>query len=364
VNHPLISVVIPTYNRAHCISRAIRSALCQTYSHIEVIVVDDGSDDGTEEAVRKNFAANKQLAYVRQDHAGVASARNHGTRIARGQYVALLDSDDAWEPWKLELQAACLTAHPELALVCSDMAAVDARGEVVAPRYLATMYDAYSFFTLDAIFSGKEPLASHGPARGPAGDGTLFYFGQIFSCMIIGNLIHTSTAVIAKEALARIGGFPENMRVGEDYDAYLRICRDHPVGLLDIPSMRYQVGMPDTLTSAPYRLEAALNYFHSIEPFLTHERDRITLSDAMIRTAWARAFRWIGYEYMNTGDFRKARAYFLGSIRRRPLQPAVWCYAASGLLPNSVAGFIRRLYGFRERLLPKGRSKPAIGVNP
>jgi hypothetical protein len=91
---------------------------------------------------------------------------------------------------------------------------------------------------------------------------------------------------------------------------------------------------------------------------------RIALSDEMIRLAWARAFRWIGYEYMNTGDFRRARAYFIRSIRYRPLQPAAWCYAASGLLPNAVASFIRRLYGFRERLLPKRKSKLGMCANP
>jgi glycosyltransferase involved in cell wall biosynthesis len=129
MNHRLISVVIPTYNRAYCISRAIRSALCQTYSRLEVIVVDDGSDDNTEEVVSKIAAADNRLVYTSQNHAGVGAARNHGMRIAKGEYVALLDSDDSWEPWKLEIQAACLAAHPELALVCTDMAAVNAQGD-------------------------------------------------------------------------------------------------------------------------------------------------------------------------------------------------------------------------------------------
>ena len=76
------------------------------------------------------------------------------------------------------------------------------------------------------------------------------------------------------------------MRVGEDYDAYLRICRDHPVGLLDVPSIRYQVGMPDTLTSARYRLEAAaeLSPQHRALSNASKRSDRF--SDAMIRLAW------------------------------------------------------------------------------
>ena len=352
MNQPLISVLIPTYNRAHCVSRAIESALQQTYANIEVIVVDDGSTDNTEEIVRQKFGSHKQLVYIRQDNAGVSAARNHGIRIAKGDYIAPLDSDDSWEPWKLEMQVACLVAHPELALVSTDMAAINAQGQVVKPRYLTTMYDAYSFFSLDKIFSNKEPLPKHVPGQALAGDNVFFYFGNVFSCMILGNLIHTSTVVVKKEVIRRVGGYPENLRVGEDYDTYLRICRDHPVGLLDVPSIRYQIGMPDMLTASRYLLEGALNYLHSIEPFLTHERERIHLPDAMIRFAWARAYRWIGHEYMNAGDFSKARGYFLKSIRQRPLQPAVWCYTAASVFPSAVARLIRKIYGFRRRLFP------------
>src|SRR6185436_10196720 len=111
---PLVSVVVPTYNRAYCLARTIDSALGQTHPSVEVIVVDDGSVDETAEMVAARYGSDARVRLIRQANAGVSAARNTGLRVARGDYVALLDSDDVWEPWKLELQVACMRARPEV----------------------------------------------------------------------------------------------------------------------------------------------------------------------------------------------------------------------------------------------------------
>ena len=108
---PLVSVVVPTYNRAYCLARTIDSALGQTHPSVEVIVVDDGSVDETAEMVAARYGSDARVRLIRQANAGVSAARNTGLRVARGDYVALLDSDDVWEPWKLELQVACMQGN-------------------------------------------------------------------------------------------------------------------------------------------------------------------------------------------------------------------------------------------------------------
>ena len=100
---PLVSVVIPTFNRAATIVRAVESVLQQTYRPLELIVVDDGSTDGTSEVLQ---AYGKAVVYVRQDNAGPAAARNRGIRESQGDMVAFLDSDDVWLAAKLERQVA------------------------------------------------------------------------------------------------------------------------------------------------------------------------------------------------------------------------------------------------------------------
>src|SRR4051812_13032545 len=92
----LVSVVIPTYNRAYILGRALDSLLAQTYRNLDIIVVDDGSTDGTRDLIAEKYSHDSRIRYVYQDNQGVSAARNSGLRLMRGDYVALLDSDDVW----------------------------------------------------------------------------------------------------------------------------------------------------------------------------------------------------------------------------------------------------------------------------
>src|SRR4051794_33477996 len=95
-----VSVVIPTFNRAYCLRRAIDSALGQTWSDLEVVIIDDGSTDDTRQVIDDSHRADGRVKYHYQDNGGVVAARNRGLALAAGGYVALLDSDDIWFPWK------------------------------------------------------------------------------------------------------------------------------------------------------------------------------------------------------------------------------------------------------------------------
>src|SRR5262245_27222824 len=142
----LVSVVIPSYNRAYCIAKTIDSVLAQTHRNVEVIVADDGSKDDTRSVIERTYGHDARVRYVQQTNQGVSAARNCGLREARGEYIALLDSDDVWLPWKLEAQLRCLDALPKAGMVWTDMSAVNPAGEVLYPRYLAKFYTAYGWF--------------------------------------------------------------------------------------------------------------------------------------------------------------------------------------------------------------------------
>ena len=103
INHPTISVIIPTYNRAHLIGKAVKSVLSQTYQDFEIIVVDDGSTDNTEEIV-KSFTDYKIYYICHKHNRGASAARNTGIKASRGEYIAFLDSHDEWLPEKLDKQ--------------------------------------------------------------------------------------------------------------------------------------------------------------------------------------------------------------------------------------------------------------------
>jgi glycosyltransferase involved in cell wall biosynthesis len=344
---PLVSVVIPTYNRAYCIARTIDSALSQTHDRVEVLVVDDGSRDATGDLVAERYRDEPRVRYVRQQNAGVSAARNHGLRLARGELIALLDSDDVWLPWKLEAQVACLTALPRAGMVWTDMDAMDPDGEIVARRYITTMYSAYRWFTRDELFQRSQPFSDVSPTLAARLDHPRLYSGEIFSAMILGNLVHTSTVLLRRERLERVKAFDERLRhSGEDYDFHLRTCREGEVAYLDAVSILYQRGRADQLTFAPkFAIHMATNFLRTVAPTITRDRDRIRLPQVVLDEVLAEAHAWVGECHLDRGEHDAARPHFAASLRWRPRQPKVLGFLALSLLPPRTVESLR--HGFR-----------------
>jgi GT2 family glycosyltransferase len=357
---PLVSVIIPTFNRAHCVGRAIESALRQTHAHTEVLVLDDGSTDGTGEGIAAFYGSEPRVRYFYHENRGVTATRNRGIGLARGDFVALLDSDDAWEPWKLELQVACFRHRPEIGMVWTDMAAVGPQGEVVSRSHLRTMYGAYRWFSRDDLFTAAFPLRDVAPGLDPVVGDRCLYTGDIFSQMVMGNLVHTSTVMIRRERLDRVGGFnPEFAVSGEDYDFHLRTCREGPVGFVDLATIAYQTGMPDRLTGRAYRVDAARNCLATVLPVLEHDRARIRLPEGMISDRLAEVYGWLADALLEVGDLPGARRHLVESLRHRPLQPAVLRRLAVAALPRPLGELVRRLAQAAKRRGARPRAEPS-----
>jgi GT2 family glycosyltransferase len=317
----LVSVIIPTYNRMRLLPRAIDSALSQTWSNLEVVVVDDGSTDGTERMVRGRYGADSRVRYFRQANAGVCAARNRALSAALGDYIAFLDSDDEWKHWKIELQLKCLDWAADVGMVWTDMEAVGPSGNVTAPRHLKSMYSAWRWFTEESLFERHRAFtaADLGIAEAPGG---VFHVGDVFGPMVMGNLAHTSTVLLTRARLQKVGGFdPSFGRAAEDHDFHLRTCREGPVGFIDVPTIRYQTGLPDRLTAL--RDQFPINFLRTLERSMAQDRERIRLPYWLIKTARAQAHGWLGECLLDRGDRRQARQHLLASLRLRPQQPRI-----------------------------------------
>jgi GT2 family glycosyltransferase len=353
----LVSVIVPTYNRAYCLPRTIDSVLRQTHAASEVILLDDGSTDGTRDLVRERYGREPRVRYFYQENQGVTATRNNALALARGDYVAFLDSDDWWEPWKLELQLACFARRPEVGMVWTDMQAIDPDGKVANPAYLRTMYGAYRWFPRDRLFPESFPLADIAPGlRGAAGD-RRFYVGDIFSQMVMGNLVHTSTVLLRRDRLAAVKKFNEELRVsGEDYDFHLRTCRAGPVGYVDVSAIHYQTGMPDRLTRPSYRVHAASNCLKTILPVLANDRARIRLPRRMIRERLAEVHDWVGEALLEAGEVSRARGHLAASLWHKPLQPRTLSLLLLASLPAAVGQSVRGASRYLKSLV---RRRPA-----
>jgi GT2 family glycosyltransferase len=347
----LVSVVLPTYNRAHLIGKAIESVLCQTYTCCEVVVVDDGSNDGTEEVIRGQFAGNARIRYFAQKNRGVGAARNVGMREARGEFIAFLDSDDAFVPGKLEMQVACLRFLPDAGMIWTDMEAVDAQGKTLFPAYLRRMYDkTYDYFPQPQDLFQREyrlQQVAPGGVGGFPGDTRLFC-GDISSPMVLGNLVHTSTVLLRRQRQEQVGFFDERLRVGEDYPFHLRTTRLGPVAFAEASATRYCIGMDDALTSLRNSFEIARAYVDTLEESLRDHRDRIHLPARMLERCQAAAYEWMGREHVKRGEASQGRANLLKSLRYRPFRPATIQWLLLSLLPYSLRETLRN---WRRRLL-------------
>ncbi|MGA9236278.1 MAG: glycosyltransferase [Desulfobacterales bacterium] len=209
ITDPLVSIIIPTYNRAWIVRDAIDSVLGQTYADFELIVVDDGSTDRTPQILD---AYGDRLRVIRQANRGVSAARNRGIGDSSGPLIALLDSDDIWLPEKLAVQVDFFKRYPS-ALICQTEEIWIRNGLRVNP--------------------GKRH-------RKPS--------GMIFERSLDLCLVSPSAVMVRRELLEEVGLFDENLPACEDYDLWLRVGCRFPVYLIDKPLTIKRGGHEDQLS--------------------------------------------------------------------------------------------------------------------
>jgi hypothetical protein len=211
-----ISVVIPTYNRAALVTRAVRSAVAATQDGDEIIVVDDASTDRTEEALAP---FRDRIRYVRAPHGGAGAARNRGIREAQRPLVAFLDSDDEWTPDKLYLQRAVMKARPDV-LFCFSNFGVRHDSATETPRYLYNWSkDARGW---DEIMGPGVPFSALAPL--PVGRGEFHvHVGSLHLVEMESDYILTSTFVVRREQAGDALRFAEDVPTLEDWECFGRV---------------------------------------------------------------------------------------------------------------------------------------------
>ena len=198
-----VSVVIPTYNSLHFLPQTLASVRAQTFRDFEIIVVNDGSSDGTEEWLAQHHEPH--LTVITQANKGVAEARNVGIDHSSSDYIALLDADDLWEPTKLEQQVACLDAHPEVGLVHTAIRYIDETGK-----------------DLERIL-------------GVQGEGSIWEEVVLKMPIRCG-----STPLIRHRCFAEVGGFEPSLHFSEEWDMWIRIAKTFEFAIINEPLVRYR----------------------------------------------------------------------------------------------------------------------------
>lgn len=252
-----VSAIIPAYNADSFIREAVDSALGQTHTDVEVIVVDDSSTDDTASVLQ---SYGERIIVHRQPNGGVAAARNAGARLASGRWVAFLDADDVWLPTKIERQLAVASTP----LSYTNRFNFGARGD------------------LPEIQSEVTPLLA----------------GDIFVPLLLrGNFITTSSVMMARDLFLDLGGFPMSPAVCEDWDLWLRAAERQPVTVVTEPLVGYR--LTSSSLSTNYRAMAHARRT-VVARALALDRGR-RLSWHVRRRIWAETFRTNGWDAGRSG---------------------------------------------------------------
>lgn len=280
---PAVSVIMPAYNVAPYIGEAIESVLAQTFADFELIVIDDGATDASAEIAAAFGARDPRVRVVRQANAGISAARNHGLRVAAGEVMAILDSDDAWDPGYLQAQMAVLAERPEVDIVTGNA------------------------WFLGSRLSGR-------PAR-PWPDGR--------PTPTLASILADETAVFIMSIFRRrvyqtVGPFDEGLRTNEDYDFWLRAAcagfvfhrNDRPLG--------YYRRRDDSLSASDLRmLPGILEVYRKLRPHLLDRPAELSILDAQIARFEVERVAAEARGAIETGDFDAARRHLAALHDRR-----------------------------------------------
>lgn len=237
----LVSTIIPTYNRRDELPRAIDSALAQSHVEQEVLVVDDGSTDGTAEMLAERYA--DRVRCIPRPNGGVSGARNLGMRESRGEFIALLDSDDEWLPTKLEKQLDLLRAHPDWGMVLCDVQRVDAAHRPTD------------------VLRRREQIPRDGDVLLPL--------------LRMPSLVPASV-LMRRSVFDTVGGFDESLRTAEDIDFHLRVAARFGIGVVEEPLVLAMRGHEGLSTYAGTQAD----YVRVMERFVFAESGRIPAAHA------------------------------------------------------------------------------------
>tara|TARA_R110000850_G_scaffold264954_2_gene394285 strand:- start:2489 stop:3364 length:876 start_codon:yes stop_codon:yes gene_type:complete len=277
-----VSVVTPTYNRARFLPDAVSSVLAQTYGDFELIILDDGSSDDTRE-VLEPFLADRRVRYFYQKNQGQSHARNHALDQAAGEFIAFLDSDDLWEPSKLEKQLAVFKSNPNVDIVHGDEATIDEQG----------------------VVNSLENMNR--------------YSGGITRYLLADNSVSITTALVRRRCFDEMGGFDTSVGVADDYELWLRFSARYYFHYEPGIVASYRV-MADQISSDKRRRFAANERI--ILEFLARYGE--VLSSGERRWGLSRFYCRKARYFASAGKRGKAFSAIARALGNAPLDSVVW----------------------------------------
>lgn len=321
---PTVSVIVPAYNSERFIRASLQSVIEQSYTDYEVIVVDDGSRDGTRAAI---LSVNGPIRYVHQQNQGPAAARNTGIGCATGELICFLDADDLWAPEKLQTQVAFMEQHPDVGLVFADEDEFDDSG-VQVPSLLATS-------RFSAALRGETVV------------------NEAFQKLLVENFIPTSTVMARRACFDTAGLFDVALRGPEDRDMWSRIAAYLPIACLPIKLGRKRAVPTSVSRDVEMTLRSRIRLWQK-----AHELFPQWAPAHIVAALLAPTYVQLGYILLNKNNTREARTAGLKTfgVSRRPYE---WFLAASLVMFSFTGRSFAQAVFRAKRWVAAGRGSPS-----
>ncbi len=276
MQNPKVSVIIISYNRAQLLKVAMQTVFDQTFEDFELLIIDDGSPDDTENTVKAFH--DPRLRYIKHaQNQGEGAARNSGVQHAEGEYIAFLDDDDEWLPNKLQLQVELLDAQP---------------------KHVGFVHSALINFYAD---TGEE-VEKKRPVETVS--------GKVFDRLLQDNFVILSTVMARKECFDAAGPFDLSIPAGLDYDMWVRISQNYEFAYIDTPLIKYRIHRNNLGSNFGLQIRGQEAFFNKYHAYISTPGKPNSI----------RYFK-LGLLYCFTNDFKTARRIYLKSIRLYPLNP-------------------------------------------
>ncbi len=334
-----ISVVVPAYNAARSVGATLDSLLGQTAAAVDIVVVDDGSSDGTRAALEPY---RDRVRLVFQENSGVSAARNRGVAEAAGDWVGFCDADDLWHPDKLSIVSSVLTAKPDTALLFHDFwtLVADQVMEKRATHSEHTMFPLFKEFdiTIPRILTDHHRVATDSSEFAEVDT----WYGSAFRWLMLGNFLMPSTVVVRRETFVAAGGFDADFRYAEDTEFFLRFSKTSPFLWIDAPLTGYRREAGTLLTGN--MLRTIRNATRAVNRHCVEAEDVYSGPDRRwVRRAVSRRFTRLAYFCLSELQSSEAREHAWTALRHQPSNARAWAIAAASLLPPAALQFSRDL---------------------
>lgn len=312
-----VSVVIPAYNRARWVARAVESVLRQDPPPLEVILVDDGSTDSTPEICRALEC--DTVRYVRQDNQGPSVARNHGAFLARGEFLAFLDSDDLALPGRLAVQREAIIRYPGVGWSFCDHVGLDSEDRhLIQPEGISWGFVAFQRAGLSpaGLFSSRAELQRH--VISVAQTDHVVYVGDFFPALFHGNFVSASGFMCRTRVFREAGGFRTDWRLAEDTEFFHRLAATTPGSGILTPLFGWRQHVEGGLVSRENIVTLIRNGIESMDSALGLRGDPSPEVLELHRRTLERDYRSLAYTLLTELDGPGARRVITEAFSRFP----------------------------------------------